>query len=257
MNLDRVEKYTPEMLSVVRIVVALLFLEHGSAKLLGFPTSPHGEPAFMTLMWIQGLIELLGGALLALGLFTRPVAFILSGNMAVAYFMGHASKGFFPLVNGGDAAILYCFIFLLFFVTGPGRWNLDAGLTHSHRRGDDRARGDHYGGTTAPGAGERVKSSGAPKTALPAVVTLALRHWPVLPRRHRPAPPRGRVGMTQSSRRRRLAGPQTAPRPCRRDGCAPILRVRAPSPAARPSTDSRRPALGPGWSRDGSRRSSI
>ena len=96
MKLDRVEKYTPEMLSVVRIVVALLFLEHGSAKLLGFPTSPHGEPAFMTLMWIQGLIELVGGALLALGLFTRPVAFILSGNMAVAYFMGHASKGFFP-----------------------------------------------------------------------------------------------------------------------------------------------------------------
>src|SRR2546421_427460 len=103
MNLDRVEKYTPEMLSVVRIVIALLFLEHGSAKLLGFPPSPHGEPAFMTLMWIQGLIELFGGALLALGLFTRPVAFILSGNMAVAYFMGHASKGFFPLINGGDA----------------------------------------------------------------------------------------------------------------------------------------------------------
>lgn len=152
MNLDRVEKYTPEMLSVVRIVVALLFLEHGSAKLLGFPTSPHGEPAFMTLMWIQGLIELLGGALLALGLFTRPVAFILSGNMAVAYFMGHASKGLFPLVNGGDAAILYCFIFLLFFVAGPGRWNLDVGLTHRDRRGDDRVRGDHYGGTTAHAA---------------------------------------------------------------------------------------------------------
>ena len=87
MNLDRSEKYTPEMLSVVRIMVALLFLEHGTAKLLGFPPSPHGEPAFMTLMWIQGLIELFGGTLLALGLCTRPVAFILSGNMAVAYFM--------------------------------------------------------------------------------------------------------------------------------------------------------------------------
>jgi uncharacterized membrane protein YphA (DoxX/SURF4 family) len=71
--------------------------------------------------------------------------------MAIAYFMGHASKGFFPLVNGGDAAILYCFIFLLFFVAGPGRWNLDAELTH-HRRGDDRVRGDHYGGTTAHAA---------------------------------------------------------------------------------------------------------
>src|SRR5258707_7682885 len=106
MNLDRAEKYTPEMLSVVRIVVALLFLEHGSAKLLGFPPSPHGEPVFMTLMWFQGLIELLGGALLALGLFTRPVAFILSGNMAVAYFMGHASKGLVPLVNGRAPGIL-------------------------------------------------------------------------------------------------------------------------------------------------------
>src|SRR5258708_40336668 len=99
MNLDRVEKYAPEMLSVVRIVVALLFLEHGNAKLLGFPTSPHGEPAFMTLMWIQGFIELVGGALLVLGLFTRPLAFILAGNMAAAYFMSPASKGFSPLVN--------------------------------------------------------------------------------------------------------------------------------------------------------------
>jgi len=149
MNLDRVEKYAPEMLSIVRIVVALLFLEHGRAKLFGSSTSPHGEPAFLTLMWIQGLFELVGGALLALGLFTRPVAFILSGNMAVAYFMGHASKGFFPLVNGGDAAILYCFIFLLFFVTGPGRWSLDAGLTHRDRSGDYRIRSDHYGETTA------------------------------------------------------------------------------------------------------------
>jgi putative oxidoreductase len=100
-------------------------------------------------MWIQGLFELVGGALLALGLFTRPVAFILSGNMAVAYFMGHASKGFFPLVNGGDAAILCCFIFLLFFVTGPGRWSLDAGLTHRDRSGDYWIRSDHYGETTA------------------------------------------------------------------------------------------------------------
>src|SRR5258705_6142649 len=87
---------------------------------------------------------------LALGLFTRPVAFILSGNMAVAYFMGHASKGFFPLVNGGDAAILYCFIFLLFFVAGPGRWNLDAELTGDDRRGDYRGRGDPYGGGEGP-----------------------------------------------------------------------------------------------------------
>jgi putative oxidoreductase len=152
MNPDRAEKYTPEMLSVVRIVVALLFLEHGTAKLLGFPPSPHGEPAFMTLMWFQGLIELLGGALLALGLFTRPVAFILSGNMAVAYFMGHASKGFFPMINGGDAAILYCFIFLLFFVTGPGGWSLDAEMARDYRSGDYQVRSDHSGERTAQAA---------------------------------------------------------------------------------------------------------
>ena len=155
MNLDRSEKYTPEMLSVVRIMVALLFLAHGTAKLLGFPPSPHGEPAFITLMWIQGLIELLGAALLALGLFTRPVAFILSGNMAVAYFMGHASKGFFPLLNGGDAAILYCFIFLLLFVAGPGRWSVDAELTRDHRRGDYRVRVDQYGDTTGHAVSRR------------------------------------------------------------------------------------------------------
>src|SRR5258705_12670599 len=85
---------------------------------------------------------------LALGLFTRPVAFILSGNMAVAYFMGHASKGFFPLINGGDAAILFCFIFLLFFVAGPGRWSLDAEVTHDYRGDDDRGRSDHHVGRT-------------------------------------------------------------------------------------------------------------
>src|SRR5258705_11685016 len=151
-NLDRVEKYSPEMLSVVRIVIALLFLEHGSAKLLGFPTSPHGEPALMTLMWIQGLIELVGGAMLALGLFTRPVAFILSGDMAVAYFMGHASKGFFPMINGGDAAILYCFIFLLFFVTGPGGGSIHAEMPRDYRIGDYQVRSDHSRARTAQAA---------------------------------------------------------------------------------------------------------
>ena len=156
MSLDRVEKYapelqnyTPEMLGIVRIMVALLFLEHGSAKLLGFPTPAHGAPEFMTLQWIQGLIELVGGALLAIGLFTRPVAFILSGNMAVAYFMAHAPKSFFPMLNGGDAAILYCFIFLLFFVAGPGRWSVDATIESSrgYRRFDSEP---HMHGTARP-----------------------------------------------------------------------------------------------------------
>jgi putative oxidoreductase len=131
MNLERVRTYLPETLSIVRIIVALLFLEHGSAKLLGFPASPTPQPAVMTLLWAQGVIELVGGLLLAVGLFTRPVAFILCGDMAAAYFMAHAPKNFFPLLNGGDAAILYCFLFLLLFVAGPGRWAIDRSLGES------------------------------------------------------------------------------------------------------------------------------
>jgi putative oxidoreductase len=135
MNFDRVGRYCPETLSIVRIVVGLLFLEHGSAKLLGFPTPPSPAPAIMTLLWIQGLIELVGGLLFAIGLFTRPAAFMLAGDMAVAYFMAHAPKNFFPLLNGSDAAILDCLIFLLFFVAGPGRWSIDSTYSPS---GDGR-----------------------------------------------------------------------------------------------------------------------
>jgi len=124
--MDRVSKYWPETLSILRIVIGLLFLEHGTSKLFGFPSSPMAMPAMGTLHWFQGLIEIAGGALFALGLFTRPVAFILAGDMAVAYFMAHAPKGFFPMLNGGDASILYCFIFLLYFVAGPGRWAIGA-----------------------------------------------------------------------------------------------------------------------------------
>jgi putative oxidoreductase len=95
--------------------------------LFGFPPgSPMPMPAPLTLFWFAGLIELVGGALLALGLFTRSVAFICSGEMAVAYFMGHAPHGFFPAVNMGDAAILYCFVFLYFSAAGPGPWSVDA-----------------------------------------------------------------------------------------------------------------------------------
>jgi len=122
MLFDRVSKYWPEALSIVRIVVGLLFLEHGTAKLFGFPQTTMAMPAMGTLLWFQGVIELVGGALFAVGFFTRCVAFVLAGDMAFAYFMAHAPKSFFPLLNGGDAAVLYCFIFLLYFVTGPGRW---------------------------------------------------------------------------------------------------------------------------------------
>jgi putative oxidoreductase len=129
MNMERVSKYLPEMLSIVRIVVGLLFLEHGSAKLLGFPMTPSPQPAMLTLLWVQGVIELVGGGLLALGFLTRPVAFIMAGDMAVAYFMAHWPKNVLPILNGGDAAILYCFIFLLIFVAGPGRWSIDRSPT--------------------------------------------------------------------------------------------------------------------------------
>jgi putative oxidoreductase len=117
----------PIMLSVLRIMAGLLFLEHGAIKLLGFPPgSPMPMPPAFTLIWFAGLIELVGGALIALGLFTRTAAFLCAGEMAVAYFMQHAPHGFFPANNMGDAAILYCFIFLYLAAAGPGPWSVDA-----------------------------------------------------------------------------------------------------------------------------------
>jgi putative oxidoreductase len=119
--------WEPRMLSILRIIVGLLYMEHGLAKILDFPHQPNHSPyALFTLVpGLQGLLELVGGLLLALGLFTRPVAFILAGNMAVAYFMAHAPRGFFPLLNGGELAIVYCFVFLYLWVAGGGVWSLD------------------------------------------------------------------------------------------------------------------------------------
>jgi putative oxidoreductase len=120
-------EWAPRMLSVLRIMSALLFLAHGTQKILGFPPMAAGRPlpdAF-TLSWTAGVLELVGGVLLALGLFTRPVAFVLAGEMAFAYFIGHAPRNFFPVLNGGDAAILYCFVFLYFFFAGPGAFSID------------------------------------------------------------------------------------------------------------------------------------
>jgi putative oxidoreductase len=125
--------WAPRLLSVLRIMSALLFLAHGTQKILGFPPMAGGRPlpdAF-TLSWFSGMLELVGGVLLTLGLFTRPVAFVLSGEMAFAYFIGHAPRSFFPTLNGGDAAILYCFVFLYFVAAGPGPWSLDAARARS------------------------------------------------------------------------------------------------------------------------------
>ncbi|MGA2058784.1 MAG: DoxX family protein [Bradyrhizobium sp.] len=124
-SLDRVSKYAPEVLSIARIVIGLLFLEHGTSKLFDFPHGTMAQPTMGSLIWFQGVIELVGGALFIVGFQTRLVAFILAGDMAVAYFMAHAPKGIYPMLNGGDAAILYCFVFLIYFVTGPGRWSAD------------------------------------------------------------------------------------------------------------------------------------
>src|SRR5437016_5804510 len=115
------------MLSILRMMVGLLYMEHGLAKVLGFPLQPNHAPysPFTLNPGLQGFLELVGGLLLALGLFTRTVAFILAGDMAVAYFMAHAPRGFFPLLNGGELAIVYCFVFLYLWVVGGGEWSLD------------------------------------------------------------------------------------------------------------------------------------
>ena len=115
------------MLSVLRIVSALIFFAHGTQKILGFPASDM-NPAAFSLSWIAGMLELIGGAALIVGFKTRPVAFVLSGLMAFAYWMAHAPRSPFPALNGGDAAILYCFVFLYFVFAGGGRISVDSWL---------------------------------------------------------------------------------------------------------------------------------
>ena len=129
--------WSPYLLSVLRIIVAFLFFQHGAAKWFAFPAAvfpDNGVAAVGSMPWFAAVIETIGGALMLVGLFTRQVAFILAGEMAFAYFLGHASKNFlWPTLNGGEPAVFYCFTFLYFSAAGPGPWSLDA-LIASRRR---------------------------------------------------------------------------------------------------------------------------
>lgn len=119
--------WSPRLLSVLRIVAALLIMQHGAQKLFGFPAGAQGgsRPSLMSTVGVAGVLEFFGGLLLLLGLFTRPVAFILSGLLAVAYFMAHAPQGFWPILNRGELAALYSFVFLYLAVAGGGSWSVD------------------------------------------------------------------------------------------------------------------------------------
>ena len=142
------DRWMCHAIGLLRIVTGLLFLQHGTAKIFGFPwVSSMAYPQSGSLLWAAGWMEVVGSVLLIAGLFTRPVAFILAGEMAVAYWMIHAQQSFYPMINEGEKAILFCFIFLLFAAAGPGKWSIDGWL----RREDEDPDVEGY---AAPG-GER------------------------------------------------------------------------------------------------------
>ena len=118
--------WAPRLLAVLRIVTALLFIEHGTQKLFAFPGPfPGGQPSLLSLGGIAAVLEFFGGLLVLAGFLTRPVAFLLSGEMAIGYWLVHAPRNFFPVLNGGDSAILFCFVFLYLSAAGPGAWSVD------------------------------------------------------------------------------------------------------------------------------------
>ena len=132
MNIDQIgAAWATRAQGLLRIIAGLLLLEHGTTKHLGFPLSDMSSVPTFSLFGIAGWIELIGGALFLVGIFTRPVAFVLSGFTAAAYFIQHAPQGFFPVINGGELAILYCFVFLFFAAAGPGAWSVDGARSKS------------------------------------------------------------------------------------------------------------------------------
>jgi putative oxidoreductase len=130
MNLDSLSKYQPQALAILRIVTALCFMAHGTQKLFGFPASQMGSPDLLSLMGIAGILEVFGGLAILLGFLTRPVAFILAGQMAYAFWFMHVPMGgsVIPVSNGGDGAVLFCFVFVYLVFAGPGAWSLDETL---------------------------------------------------------------------------------------------------------------------------------
>ena len=119
------KRWSLRLLSILRVVTAFLFMQHGAQKLFGFPGPDKSPVELFSLMGVAGVLEFFGGLLILIGLFSRPVAFLLSGQMAVAYFMAHAPKGFWPILNNGELAVLYCFVFLYFAAAGGGPWSVD------------------------------------------------------------------------------------------------------------------------------------
>lgn len=146
--MDTDSPWTTRAISMLRIVTALLFLQHGMTKILSYPLSSASAPPEWSLLWVAGLLELVGSLMLLTGLYTRLVAFVLAGELAIAYWMVHAPRGPFPMLNDGEATILFCIIFLLFVATGAGQWSIDEIL---------RRRKPEYEGYAAPG-GERQYS---------------------------------------------------------------------------------------------------
>ena len=132
---EKLDRYSPYALAALRIATALIFIPHGTQKLFGFPAPPaSGLPPLLSLLGIGAVLELVGGFLILIGLWTRPVAFILAGEMAVAYWWFHFPRNFYPILNGGDASILYCFVFLLLVFTGAGALSVDGARSHRTHR---------------------------------------------------------------------------------------------------------------------------
>lgn len=141
LSIIRIE-WSPRLLSILRIIAATLFMQHGLQKLFGFPGTQAASPEFLSLVGIAGILEFFGGFLLLIGLFTRPVAFLLSGEMAVAYFMMHASRSYWPMLNQGELAVIFCFVFLYIAAAGGGAWSVDR-IRATHRSSVQHPLGSH------------------------------------------------------------------------------------------------------------------